>query len=145
MCKINCKSCNGDLIEISNVESSGYMDRHTDRFGNIIVYNNEVYAKITSKILFCKECREFYNYDAQLYNGEMKNWIELYRVDVKDVFKELSEKFIHIPECIDFKALKEVFAVLKVDFDRATKAIAYNVVYTDKPFIPMFTDEEMPF
>ena len=138
MCKIKCKTGEENLMQISNVNSNGYMTTHINKYGDLIEYNKEVYTETTSKILFCKNCREFYGYYELLYMGAMDDCIEIDTISIDKVFDELSDKFLHIPECINFKVLKEVFSILKIDFKRATRAIAYNVVYKEKPAIHVF-------
>ncbi|MBQ8997126.1 MAG: hypothetical protein IJ086_15335 [Clostridium sp.] len=145
MCNLKCSKCKESVIEITNIDISGESTGHINSFGHIVEYEKTIHTQGTKRILFCKDCREFYDYFEVLYPEGMEDYIKMDNISLNVALKRISEIFSYAPEYIDFKALREVFSLLNVDLRQVTKTIAYNIVSSDKPTINIHEDEVIPF
>lgn len=145
MCKTKCIECKECLIEISSIKKDGQLEGHINKFGDLVMYNKTVSAKSYTNISFCKTCKVFYDSFELEYEDTTKDYFAMDVITLDIALSMLSDILLYNPECINFKNLKEVFSILKIDSDKAIKSIAYNIVNKDKPSIDIIDDEELPF
>lgn len=149
MC-IYCSKCKDKkLIEISSVGKVDYSEDDVvvdDGYGNEIVKCVGRLHGRNTKTLFCYNCKSFFEYYYGPENIDTKEYYEcLERIDIEELSTYLSDIFIHSPECINFKELKRIFSILKLDFEKITTSIAYNIVNYNKPSLDIFNNDKIPF